>query len=142
MTDSEGSAPIRVAVPVIYLLFFLSGFCGLVYEVLWLRHFSISFGNTTYAATVVLSAFMGGLALGSRFFGRLVDKPTRRSSLLSYYGWMEIGVGLYCLGFEHLIGLQDKGLLWFYHSFEPGAAAGLAVKFLCSALLLLLPDID
>ena len=47
------------------LLFFCSGACGLIYQVLWLRLLSLVFGVTVYAASTVLAAFMAGLALGS-----------------------------------------------------------------------------
>jgi spermidine synthase len=46
-------------------LFFCSGACGLLYQVLWLRLLSLVFGVTIYAASTVLAAFMAGLALGS-----------------------------------------------------------------------------
>ena len=128
------------ALPV-YLLFFLSGFCGLVYEIIWMRRFAVSFGNTTYAITVVLAAFMAGLAAGSRWVGRLADSPDRKASLFSYYGWMEILVGVYCLSFERLLTAQNGVLLWFYHSFAPSTALSLAFKFLLAALLLLGPTI-
>jgi len=139
--DHQPIRPAPMLWSIIYLLFFLSGFCGLVYEIIWMRRFAVSFGNTTYAVTAVLAAFMGGLALGSRWFGLAADSPQRKARLLSYYGWMEIGVGVYCLAFESLIEIQDKFLLWFYHSLDPGALTSLAVKFVLSVLLVLVPTI-
>jgi len=139
-TDSSIAKGNRLAV-LVYLLFFLSGFCGLVYEIIWMRHFAVSFGNTTYAITVVLAAFMGGLAAGSRWFGRLADSPGRKVSLLTYYGWMEIIIGVYCLGFDRLLEAQKSVLLWFYHTLDPSAAASLGFKFLLSAFLLVVPTV-
>ena len=52
------------------ILFFLSGFASLVYEVLWARLFGLLLGNTTLAISCVLAAFFTGMALGGRFFGR------------------------------------------------------------------------
>ena len=43
-------------------LFFCSGTTALVYEVVWSKYLSQMFGSTIYAQTVVLAAFMGGLA--------------------------------------------------------------------------------
>src|ERR1051325_7353060 len=57
----------------ILALFFCSGATALVYEVVWSKFLSQMFGSTIYAQTVVLAAFMGGLALGNRFFGRWAD---------------------------------------------------------------------
>lgn len=49
-----------------YFGFFLvSGFCGLVYEIVWLRLAMAKFGVTTPMISIVLSVFMAGLALGS-----------------------------------------------------------------------------
>lgn len=72
--------------PIVLLCFFLSGFSGLLYEVLWLRMLILIFGSTTLAVSTVLTSFMGGLALGSYLFGRIMDRQKR--SLL-YYGLLE-----------------------------------------------------
>src|ERR1039458_2968578 len=45
--------------------FVVSGFCGLVYEVVWLRLAMASFGVTTALASIVIAMFMAGLGLGS-----------------------------------------------------------------------------
>ena len=47
------------------ILFFCSGACALVYQVLWLRTLGWVFGVTVYAASAVWASFMAGLALGS-----------------------------------------------------------------------------
>ena len=59
-------------------LSFFSGATALVYEVLWSKFLSQMFGSTIYAQTVVLAAFMGGLALGNRLFGRWADRRGNR----------------------------------------------------------------
>jgi spermidine synthase len=55
------------------VLFLLTGLSGLVYEVAWFRLLSLTFGVSVYAASAVLTAFMGGLALGSWLFGSILD---------------------------------------------------------------------
>lgn len=62
---------------VLAALFCLSGASALVYQVLWLRLLGLVFGVTVYAASTVWAAFMGGLALGSLFGGRLADRVGR-----------------------------------------------------------------
>ena len=47
-------------------VFFLSGVAGLVFEALWFRMAGLTFGNSVWASSLVLSSFMGGLALGKR----------------------------------------------------------------------------
>lgn len=54
--------------------FVVSGFCSLVYEVIWLRLSMAEFGVTAPLASIVLSAFMAGLALGSWGMGHLVRR--------------------------------------------------------------------
>src|SRR5260370_39710923 len=73
-------------------LFFCSGATARVYEVVWSKFLAQMFGSTIYAQTVVLAAFMGGLALGNRIFGGWADRlrqPVRA------YGYLEIGIGVY-----------------------------------------------
>src|SRR5260370_32183083 len=48
-----------------FSFFVVSGFCGLVYEVVWLRLAMASFGVTTALVSIVISMFMAGLGLGS-----------------------------------------------------------------------------
>src|SRR5208282_6738838 len=54
--------------------FVVSGFCGLVYEIVWLRLAMASFGVTTALASIVISMFMAGLGLGSWGAGRLTRR--------------------------------------------------------------------
>jgi len=54
----------------LFFLFFLSGFCGLVYQVVWTRMAFASFGIITPVLSVVLSVFMSGLSIGSWLGGR------------------------------------------------------------------------
>ena len=76
------------------LCFILSGATGLIYEVLWARMLGLVFGATTLAVSTVLAAFMGGLALGSAFAGKLAQRIRKP---LSTYGLMEIGIAVYAL---------------------------------------------
>lgn len=70
-----------------FLLFILSGFSGLVFEVVWVRVASHTLGVTVYAVSVVVSAFMAGLALGGVLAGRLAD---RRGLGLRAYALIEL----------------------------------------------------
>ena len=62
----------------IYLVFFLSGCAALMFEALWFRQAGLAFGNSVWSASLVLSGFMGGLALGNGLmirFGRNLSRP-------------------------------------------------------------------
>src|SRR6266853_1653648 len=76
---------------VLYVIFFLSGATGLVYEVIWVRLTGLVFGNTSHAISIVLGAFMAGLALGSWKLGQAAD---RTRNPLRMYGMLEIGIGI------------------------------------------------
>ena len=53
-----------------FLLFFVSGFCSILYEIVWLRLAMAQFGVTSALTSIVLSMFMAGLGLGSWGAGR------------------------------------------------------------------------
>src|SRR5215475_5032656 len=82
------------AARIILLCFFASGFSGLVYQVIWVRELILVFGATTFAISTVLTAFMGGLALGSFYFGR---RSASAAEPLRLYALLEIGIGIYGL---------------------------------------------
>lgn len=92
-------------------LFFLSGFAGLAYQVLWMRMLGLFFGSDMYGVSIILSTFMGGLALGSLLGGRLAEQ-TRRPLL--WYGVAEIGIGGFALGFAPLLALFEPLLHTLY----------------------------
>jgi spermidine synthase len=55
-----------------FLLFLISGFCSILYEIVWLRLAMAQFGVTSALTAIVLSMFMAGLGLGSWGAGRLI----------------------------------------------------------------------
>src|SRR5437588_1258046 len=57
-----------------FLFFFVSGFCGILYELIWLRLAMAQFGVTTALVSIVLSSFMTGLGAGSLGAGRLLRR--------------------------------------------------------------------
>src|ERR1039458_3573047 len=67
--------------PLVFLLFFVSGFCGLLYQVVWTRLAFASFGIITPVLSVVISVFMLGLSLGSWAGGRSIGALVRRTGL-------------------------------------------------------------
>ncbi len=113
--------------PAILLCFFLSGFSSLLYEVLWLRMLILIFGSTTLAVSTVLTSFMGGLALGSYLFGRMMDRKKRP---LLYYGILEGLIGLYALMIPWLFSflIPAYRVLWVH--FHPNFLGFTLVQFL------------
>jgi spermidine synthase len=56
-----------------HVLYFLSGFTGLLYEIVWLRLLALELGHTAGAVATTLAAFMGGLAGGAALAGRWLE---------------------------------------------------------------------
>jgi predicted membrane-bound spermidine synthase len=91
-----------IPAPVVYLLFFLSGISGLVYEIVWARQLGLVFGNTDYAVATTLSVFMFGLGIGSLCVGSLADRYLKTPRQL---------IVAYCV-FELLIGALGVCTIW------------------------------
>jgi spermidine synthase len=93
-----------------FAFFIVSGFCGLVYEVVWLRLAMASFGVTTALTSIVLSAFMAGLGLGSWGAGALTRRvlDTNGPRALRIYSIAEllVGVSSFAVPFELRLGRQ------------------------------------
>lgn len=75
---------------------FVSGFAGLVYQLLWLRELGLLFGSTAHAASMTLAIFFLGLATGRWLWGRKVQHLRRP---LRTYAWLEIGIAVAALVF-------------------------------------------
>ena len=91
-----------------YFVFFLiSGFCGILYELVWLRLAMAQFGVTTPLVSIVLSMFMTGLGLGSYAVGILIRNFEDHTNFppLRLYAVCEMLIGLSAL----LVPVQ---LLW------------------------------
>lgn len=63
----------RGTFPLLVVAVFSAGVASLIYEVVWIRQLGLSLGSTAVAFSVMLSAFLGGLALGGWYMGRRSD---------------------------------------------------------------------
>jgi len=50
-------------------VFFASGAAALMFEIVWFHRCGLAFGVGVRATTIVLSSFMGGLAIGNALAG-------------------------------------------------------------------------
>jgi spermidine synthase len=104
---------------VLFLLFFCSGFCSLLYQVVWVRMAFAHFGVITPVLSLVLSVFMLGLGLGSWLGGKWVRESSHRLKISSAYFYAAtefiIGIGafvvpqLFQLGEEYLLNAGEAG---------------------------------
>jgi len=118
------------------MLFYLSGMSGLIYEIVWVRIFSLVFGNTNYAVTTVLSGFFSGIAFGSLVFGKHAEKIHRP---LRTYGILEIGIGIFALTVPFLIKIVDGFYSSIFLAFGERKIFFIIFRFILSFLILFPP---
>jgi len=121
---------------VLYLLFFVTGISGLIYQVVWGRMFGLVFGNTVFASSTVLAAYFAGLALGGYLAGRFVAE---RTDGLRIYGILQLGIGLFGALMPLLVQAISGIYGWIYRGFEPSFATLTAIRLLLSFLALIAP---
>src|SRR6478609_11495272 len=115
---------------------FLSGTGALIFETLWLRLSGLAFGNSTWAAALILSSFMAGLALGNAL---AASTRIRRWRPLHFYVVLELFVAFF--GCTIVFGLPFLGdvmrplwqTLWNHQPMLLG------LRFVLSFLILLVP---
>ncbi|MDH3744786.1 MAG: fused MFS/spermidine synthase [Acidobacteriota bacterium] len=73
------------------LFLFGSGFCALVYQIVWLRMLRLVFGGSTPASATVLAIFMAGLGIGGLLLGR---RSEASENPLGFYARLEIGISI------------------------------------------------
>ena len=120
----------------LFSVFFISGFCGLLYQIVWLRMALAAFGLITPVVSVVVSVFMLGLSLGSWLGGKWVERAVAWSerSALVYYGVIELMIGagafvvpfLFSLGEKILLRLGETGSV----AYLLGSAVAIAISLL------------
>ncbi len=130
---TRGGTPPRIW---IFLFFFVSGATGLIYEVVWTRLLTLVMGNTHYSIATVLTAFMGGLALGSYAGGKVID---RRFNPLTAYAFLEAGIGFYCLLIPSLIDLAFPVFKWVYLNWGDSYIQTSMIRFLICVAILIVP---
>ncbi|TNE50529.1 MAG: hypothetical protein EP343_07530 [Deltaproteobacteria bacterium] len=116
----------------VFLAFLFSGFTGLVLENLWMRLLVQVFGGTTLAIVTILTAYMGGLALGSYLAGKIVARIRRP---LVWYGVLELSIAGYALLFPLILEFLPTMYLWLPQTGSFYLTALLRF-FLCLILLL------
>src|SRR5438034_8522993 len=98
----NGSVPVAGLAGILVL----SGTGALIFETLWLRLSGLAFGNSIWAAALILSSFMAGLALGNAI---AASSRIRRWRPLHLYALLEVLVALF--GCTIVFGLPVLGEL-------------------------------
>jgi predicted membrane-bound spermidine synthase len=116
-----------------FLFFLVSGFCSVLYEIVWLRLAMAQFGVTSAMVSIVLSFFMAGLGLGSWLSGRLIRKYGNRAAIpaLQVYAITEFLIGTSSL-------LVPQQLVWGRNLLEHTGLSSSGAFYLVSGLFVAL----
>lgn len=117
------------------LAYACSGFAGLVYEVGWTRLLTLAIGHSTAAASAVIAAFLGGLALGAALGGRYAAAISRARSL-QVYAALEAGVAVLALLLPWGLAALTPALAAVYDNGAPSLAFPIVRTAVCFALVL------
>ena len=98
--------------------------------------FGLVFGNTVFATSTVLAVFMGGLALGSYYLGRMADG---QENILRFYGNLEAGIGLFAFLIPTLLHLLNSVYIEIFKLFPENAIIFALVRFVFATLILIIP---
>ncbi len=120
----------------VFVLFFVSGATGLLYEVAFSKKLATIFGATAWAVSTVLAAFMAGLALGAHLGGRFASRVSRP---LSAYGLAEIAVGLVCATTPLAFDAIEQGYVALARDRQGSLAALTALRASLTFVTILVP---
>ena len=136
LSETCGGARDLYVYAAVSILFLLSGFTALVYQIVWVRLLTLAFGASTFAVAAVLIAFMGGMSAGSFACGRVVD---RRTDQLRLYALLEIAIAIYALAIPYIINVASEFYVFLYQQLGLGFYATSLVRLVVSVLILLVP---
>ena len=94
--------------PIFFTLFLISGFCSLVYEIIWLRLAMATFGVNAPLVSIFLSVFMAGLGIGSLGAGLLAKRFATRNAgfFIRVYALVELLIAISALVVPYLFSLS------------------------------------
>jgi len=133
--EADGWLLIPGRLRILLVGFGLAGFCSLAYEVLWFRVLVFQLKTTTYSFSVMLAAFLTGIALGSALFSLIERRPLASTRLWLLFGVIEGLIGIMGLASILLLtGLEDLAA-----HISVGSWAQKMAKNYLMALVIMLP---
>ncbi len=114
----------------------LSGAAALVYEVAWTRGLALVVGSSTYAFSLMLAAFILGLAIGSAIMVRLIDRVRDR---VYWFAMVEIGIGLSAMVALPVIGQLPVLIVRIVRDLAGSFVILQSVEFLLMLLVMMIP---
>ncbi len=138
---TESRSPQKFSFPaalfiLVLAFFFVSGACGLLYQVVWTRKLVLLFGTTSYAVSTVLSIFFLGLGAGSVWGGKLADRTSRP---LWWYGVFECIIGVWAVFFIAAVTYGEGAVVGLLKAFQFSHGMGVGLRGLLALVLLFVP---
>ena len=124
-----------MGLPILSVVLFLSGISALIFETLWLRLSGLAFGNSIWAAALILSSFMAGLALGTA----IAASAKLRVRPLKFYAWLEIAVALFGCTIVFTLPIVGELLRSLFQALWSHQPFLLALRVVISFVILLIP---
>ena len=115
------------------LLVFLSGFCALIYQVVWTRELRFVFGASTAASSAVIAIFIGGLGFGGLWFGRRVEL---HDNALRLYARLELAIAAFTAATPLLLSAVRALYVATGGSIRLGVAGSTLIRLALAALVL------
>lgn len=117
----------------VLLLFFLSGFAALTFEIIWTRYIALIYGSSMQSFSTVLASFLAGLGIGSIIASRYADRV--RNKLL-WLAFVELLIGITGMLLVVAFPAMEKWFLYIYFRVDSYALFMLILFIICFAVIL------
>ena len=84
------------ATPLLFILYFISGFTALLYQVAWQRMLGLFSGSDVRSVTIIVASYLLGLGLGNLLGGSFSDRLTNRKCVM-VYGVCNLGIACFAV---------------------------------------------
>jgi spermidine synthase len=140
--DAAALATLRVVVASIAL----AGFSALIYEVAWTRVLGLMLGGSTYTFSVMLVAFLTGIALGGRLGGPLADRWLASGGVrrvLLWFAAIEVAIAVVSYLLMYVYPELPFVYVWLFDAFDTiqRPRATFAVSLAVAALVMTPPAV-
>lgn len=138
MEEPRGIRPLQFPPWVLHAVFLMSGISALLYQMIWQRALMLIYGTNIESVSLVVSAFLVGLGLGSIAGGEL-SKSSRLSPILLFamaeflvgiYGICSLGLFRWVGRYTLTLGMAETGFLVFSLVFIPTLMMGATLPLL------------
>jgi len=84
------------ATPFLFIIYFVSGFTALLYQIAWQRMLGLFSGSDVRSVTIIVASYLLGLGLGNLLGGSISDRLSNRRCVM-VYGWCNLGIAAFAL---------------------------------------------